>query len=157
MNTTVRTRKADMHFTSRRYRLAAVLAGAIVLGALAGCTPDDAHPSSTPAQVKGLPDGVQQATSVPTSVPNTPTLRANVTLADCSRADGGWKAAGTAKNPGKSDVTYTISVFFTTDHGTVLGTGGTTVAVPAGKSADWTVTADLTPAPKMLCVLRGVG
>jgi hypothetical protein len=146
-----------MSSTLQRSRLVAVAAGAIVVGALAGCTPGDTHPTTTPAHVNGLPDGVQQATSVPTDVPNTPSLRANVAIADCSSADGGWKAAGTAKNPGKSDVTYTISVFFTTDHGTVLGNGGTTVAVGAGKTAEWSVTAQLTAAPKTLCVLRGVG
>jgi hypothetical protein len=144
-----------------RTRSAMLLCGLLLAtAALAGCT-GNVTPSPTPttsaADVNGLPTGVQQATEVPTDVANTPALRANVAITECSASDGGWKAEGTAKNPGDAAQTYTITVFFTTDHGTVIGTGDTKVTVEAGKTEDWTVAAKLTPAPKTLCVLRGVG
>jgi len=137
---------------------------ALVIGMpllLAGCTPAPA-PSATPshpaaADVNGLPTGVQQATDVPTEVPNTPALRRNVTVSTCEKADDGWKAAGTAKNDTDDPVELTVTVFFTTDKGTVLGTGDTKVAVKPQSSADWTVTSKLTPTAKTVCVLRGVG
>jgi hypothetical protein len=142
----------------RRAALVAAIVAVATVGLLTACTSPSGAPNATPTvHVNGLPSGVQQATNVPTDVPNTPALRQNVTIDTCAAADGGWKAVGTAKNPGDKDATYAISVFFTTDHGTVLGTGATKVTVPAGKSGNWTVAAELTPAEKTVCVLRGVG
>jgi hypothetical protein len=139
-----------------------MLLGGLLLAtaALAGCTATGApspSPTASASDVTGLPKGVQQATDVPTDVVNTPALRGSVEITECSAADGGWKAEGTAKNTGDAAKTYTITVFFTTDHGTVIGTGDTKVDVEPGKTEDWTVAAKLTPAPKTLCVLRGVG
>ncbi|GAA2064531.1 hypothetical protein [Leifsonia soli] len=145
-----------------RNRIAALAAVAIAVCLLAtACTgtpapgPTTARPTAT--GIAGLPTGVQQATDVPTDVPNTPELRKNVALASCEKADGGWRAGGTASNPTDTAVDYTITVFFTTDTGTVLGTADTTVSVGAKEKKDWTATAALTPAPKTVCVLRGVG
>jgi hypothetical protein len=84
-------------------------------------------------------------------------MRANVRISACVREGDGWKAMGTARNPGNEDTGYTITVFFTNDKATVLGTGDTMVKVSAGKGAHWSVRADLTPASGMRCVLRGVG
>lgn len=144
--------------TSHYRRIGAALAAMLSVGLLAACTPSqESSPTAKPAQAFGLPSGVRQATSVPSDVPNTPALRRNVAIDTCARSAGGWKAVGTAKNPTKADATYTISVFFTTDTGTVIGTGKTTVAVSAGSSSDWTVSSTLTPAPDTRCILRGVG
>ena len=146
--------------TRSRLLPAVVLAAAGALLLLVGCT---SGPGSTPTSthtatdVAGLPKGVQQATNVPTAVPNTPALRKNVTLAACEKADGGWKASGTATNPGGDAVDYTVTVFFTTDKGTVLGTADTTLTIAPGEKKPWNVTAKLTPAPTTTCVLRGVG
>ncbi|WP_345801293.1 hypothetical protein AAIB33_17830 [Microbacterium sp. AZCO] len=147
------------HARRGRWAIALTLLGAL---ALAGCTAGEQEEtpttsSATATNVNGLPDGVQQATEVPTEVANTPALRANVQVSACEAADGGWSASGTARNPGDADTAYTITIFFTTDGGTVIGTGETKVDVAAGESEDWTVTAQLTPAPTTLCVLRGVG
>jgi len=146
-----------MNFTKRSLRVAAVLVTIAGLAALSACTAATSPPTPSAAHVEGLPEGVRQATNVPTEVPNTPQLRHNVRIDSCTATDGGWKASGSAKNPEKTDTTYTVSVFFTTDHGTVLGAGSTKVGVPAGKTSTWSVTAQLTPAPKTRCVLRGVG
>lgn len=146
------------HGTPHHRRMLATLAAALSVGLLAACTPSSqSGPTATPAQAFGLPSGVRQATSVPSDVPNMPALRRNVAIDTCASSDGGWKAVGTAKNPTKADVTYTISIFFTTDKGTVIGTGKTKVAVSAGATRDWTVSSRLTPAPDTRCILRGVG
>jgi uncharacterized lipoprotein YajG len=144
--------------TPRHSRFLLVAAAGLLL--LTGCTsgPTPGAIATHPAtDVAGLPKGVQQATAVPTSVPNTPELRKNVTLAACEKADGGWQASGTATNPGGDPADYTVTVFFTTDKGTVLGTADTKVTVAPGEKKPWTVAAHLTPAPTTRCVLRGVG
>lgn len=150
---------------SARIRAAALAVALIVGGmSLVGCFPvaPEATPSATPAptateDVNGLPEGVQQATDVPIDVPNTPELRADVELTTCEEAEGGWQSSGTVTNLGTDARDYTITVFFTTDGGTVIGVGDTSVSVAAGESEDWSITAALTPAPKTVCVLRGVG
>ena len=138
-----------------------MLAVAATLPLLAGCTASP-EPRATPspsaaADVNGLPAGVQQATEVPTAVPNTPELRRAVTVSSCEKAAGGWKATGTAKNTTDAPVELTVTIFFTSDKGTVLGTGDTKVAVEPQAETRWTVASKLTPTPKTLCVLRGVG
>lgn len=142
---------------------AAVFALALCITAsLAGCFPADTGATPTPAptaseDVAGLPEGVQQATDVPIDVPNRPELRGDVELTACEEAEGGWQASGTVTNSAADTTDYTITVFFTTEGGTVIGTGDTEVSVAAGESEEWNVTAALTPAPKTGCVLRGVG
>ena len=153
--------------TSRPIAIPARLAaGVLALGIavpllLAGCTaspePSPKTSHSAAADVKGLPEGVQQATDVPTEVPNTPALRRNVTVSTCEKVDGGWKAEGSAMNDTDDPVDLTVTIFFTSDRGTVLGTGDTKVSVKPKSSADWAVTSKLTPTEKTLCVLRGVG
>lgn len=143
---------------------AALAAGVLILAGLTGCFPagTDGGPDATPAptateDVAGLPEGVQQATDVPLDVPNRPELRGDVELTLCDEVDGGWQAAGTVTNSAADSRDYTITVFFTTEGGTVIGTGDTEVAVAGGESEDWSVTGELTPAPGTNCVLRGVG
>lgn len=131
----------------------------LALGALllTGCTAS--VPSATPSATAsaGSAGEIRPDADVPTEVPNTPALRADVEITACERGGDGWKASGTARNSADEDTSYTITVFFTTDKATVLGTGDTTVKVPAGESAEWEIRADLTPASEMRCVLRGVG
>jgi hypothetical protein len=145
-------------------RTAAVAALAVAVGGaaagLAGCTGSNhrtaagatPHPSSS----LGLPPGVVGATAVPTAVPNTPALRKNVTLSSCAAADKGWQATGTASTGDKA-ADYTITVFFTTSRGTVIGTGQTKVTVKPGTNPTWKVDGAFNPAPDTRCVLRGVG
>lgn len=148
----------------RRARAGTLVAGLLIVAGLSGCFPADANggPDATSAptateDVAGLPEGVQQATDVPLDVPNRPELRGDVELTACDEVDGGWQAAGTVTNSATDSRDYTITVFFTTEGGTVIGTGDTEVSVAAGESEDWSVTAELTPAPGTNCVLRGVG
>ena len=105
----------------------------------------------------GLPTGVTAATSIPTSAPNKPALRANVRFTSCKSIAGGWGATGTATNPSKKNINYTITVFFTTTSATVINTTQTKVTVKAGEKKTWTVSRKFAAPPKMLCVMRGIG
>jgi hypothetical protein len=151
---------------ARNARVAALVAGLLIIAGLTGCFPADTDggADATPAptatateNVAGLPEGVQQATDVPLDVPNRPELRGVVELAVCDAVDGGWQAAGTVTNSATESRDYTITIFFTTEGGTVIGTGDTEVSVAGGESEEWSVAAELTPAPGTNCVLRGVG
>lgn len=140
-------------------RFATVTAVTALTAALvSGCTPGTPRKEASSTQsAAGLPSGVAQAGKVPTKVPNEPAARKNVRITDCARTDTGWKAAGTAANPGKKKTTYKITVFFTTEKATVLQTADTKVTVEPGKSAEWKAEKKFTPADKTLCALRGVG
>jgi hypothetical protein len=126
----------------------------------AACTHDGRHPATAPepsTPTAGvLPADVVAATAVPTAVPNNPASRKNVAISACAATKGGWKATGSADNPSGTKLTYTITVFFTSDAATVLGTGQTKVTVQPHSDQQWTVAAKFRPAPQTLCVLRGV-
>jgi hypothetical protein len=147
----------------RRSRIGAVttIAALATIGAAAGCTSSGQHdsPRSSTQSASGaaLPSGVVGVTSLPASVPNKTALRSNVTMSSCAAAHGGWRAGGTARNPAKHAATYTITVYFTTDHATVIGTAATKVSLAPGESRPWTATGTFHPATPTLCILRGVG
>jgi hypothetical protein len=129
---------------------------------LAGCTPVP-HPAlntrtsaAHSTEAPDLPSGVAQATNVPTSVPNDPAQRKNVTITDCSRTDDGWKAAGTATNPGNHPASYELTVFFTAAAATVLAVGDAIVTVDPGATSDWRVDGDFAAPEGTRCVLSGV-
>ena len=104
-----------------------------------------------------MPSGVVQDPNVPTNVLNTPSLRQYVAITACDRSPNGYTAKGTANNPTKAEKPYTITVFFTTNRGTVIGTGAIKVSVLPGQTQKWQIDGQLTPAPGTECVLRGVG
>jgi len=150
---------------------AALTAALLVPLAVAGCTSSD-HPRSNstshsgaatasaspaPPSAKALPPGVVGATRVPTAVPNKPALRADVVLSTCASRSGGWAASGTVHNRTLRPVKYTVTVFFTTDHATVIGAGATTLTLLPKTSKYWSVVAKFHAANPTLCVLRGVG
>lgn len=112
--------------------------------------------AATKSNGAGLPPGVTNATAVPTKVANVPSLRRNVVISSCAKTGTGWAASGTANNPGSADKTYTITVFFATAGGTVIGSSHTDVAVPAGGTKQWKAEDSFHPAPQTQCVLRGV-
>jgi hypothetical protein len=141
----------------RYHKTTALAAAALIAFLAAGCTPPSTTAPSPGPSGSGLPSGVAQAGNVPTKVPNDPALRTNVTITDCSKTDKGWHAAGKASNPTNKPISYTITVFFTTDQATVLSTADTTVTVDPGKNADWNIEKDFATTPKTLCALRGVG
>jgi hypothetical protein len=138
------------------------ISAATVALALAACTPagsptpKPAGAASSTATAPGLPEGVSQATGVPTAVPNEPAQRKNVTMTDCARTADGWKASGTAVNLDASTATYTVTIFFTAPTATVLAIGDTDFEVEPGARSDWTVTSAFTAPDGTLCVLSGV-
>lgn len=152
-------------------RLASVIATSTTL-VLSGCsfepTPpgvapepsgstSDPSPGSMSSTPRGLPKGVMGATDVPQDVANDPDLRDDVTVASCRRTPNGWRATGTARNPGQAPIDYAITVFFTTESATVIGTGTTRVAVGPGRKEAWRVEDAFEAPASTLCALRGVG
>ena len=118
----------------------------------AGATEPAAAPSSS---APTLPKGVKPA-AVPTKVANDVDDRKNVVMSGCKATDGGWGATGTATNPGKKDVTYKVTVFFTTTAATTINSASTEVDVKAGDTVKWDAAKKFTAPDNMLCVLRGV-
>jgi hypothetical protein len=142
------------------FRPAAIAALMVAGVALAGCTavaPNAGKTHTAAATVPGMPSGVTQATALPTDIPNDPKTRANVKLIACTSTKDGWKASGTVSNAGKSPTTTVITVFFTTDKATVIGTAQTRVTVKAGDKRVWTAQKAFSAPSKTLCVLRGAG
>ena len=142
--------------TTRR-RILATLAAVSLLG-LAGCSAPDADPKPSPSAeaTAGLPDGVTPADDVPTDVENDAKARSQVTLSSCKATDDGWQAAGKAANPGKDDVTYAITVYFTTASATVIDWADTTVDVAAGEQGKWSAKKKFAAADDTQCVIRAV-
>jgi hypothetical protein len=148
----------------RRGVQALALTGAAV-ASLAACGGGSKSHSSTSTTLAlpapTLPHGVTGDTALPSNIPNNPQLRGNVQIASgtagCKAAPGGWEATGTAINPSDKDITYEVTVFFTTTSATVIDAGHTDVKVKAHGSSPWTVSDKFNAAPQMLCVLRGVG
>lgn len=134
------------------------VAGLVGVIALAGCAGPAAQ-GPTPradASYAGLPSGVVPPADVPADVPNDPAARPNVVIDSCVATDAGWAAGGVALNPGDATTTFTITVFFTTDAGTVIGFADTTAEVAAGGSERWTAEAQFVAPPQTKCVLRAV-
>lgn len=145
-------------------RTATALVPLVAIGiALAACTsaPNDPEPTPTTAsgapQIPGEDPGVVAATSVPDDVRDSPEVRAGTQITSCESDGGTGTATGVVGNPTDDDATYVVTVFFTTDAATVVGSGQTTVDVAAGEEEKWTVTADFTAPSTTLCALRGVG
>jgi hypothetical protein len=82
---------------------------------------------------------------------------AGCTHSGCKATKDGWQADGTATNPGNKQTDYTVTVFFTTTGGTVIGTGQSKVTVKPGAQQAWTVSSVFHAPPDTRCVVRGVG
>jgi hypothetical protein len=135
--------------------LCAVVACGIIL-TLAGCgTPKRATAVTTTTRkpVTTIP----VTPTLPKTVPNEPNLRRYVVLEQCAAIPGGWKADGTAVDPGASPARYRITVYFTDSQATVVGFAQTTVKVAPGKKARWLAEDTFAAPKKTLCVLSGVG
>ena len=87
---------------------------------------------------------------------DTPALRTTILLTGCAKADDGWAATGTAKNTDAKDASYRVTVFFTDKYSRVIDFAATTVAVKAGKTADWKTVQKFEPPAGTKCVLRAV-
>lgn len=140
---------------------AVAFAGTTVLGlgVLTGCTAVASEPAPKPVpsvSVNGLPPGVQLPSEVPEDVPNDPEDRPFVAIKGCQPTDSGWAANGLVINDRDSELSYEITVFFTTEEGTVIGFGTTTVDIAGSQTSAWEVATDFTAPDPTLCVLRGV-
>lgn len=137
-----------------------LVVGALVASATA-CS-GSGSPNPTSSTTKGTASTSSElpasAAKVPTSVANDPKIRKQVVLnqKDCTAMPGGWQAGGTATNSGTGPTTFSITVFFTTTHATVLSYAQTKVRVDAGKSQKWSLESKFAAPKSVLCVLRGV-
>lgn len=126
--------------STRRRSIARLAAPILILGfLLSGCTPaaEDPAPTRTAAegapQIPGEDEGVVGATSVPEDVPDAPEVRAGTQITTCTTEDDGGTAEGVVGNPTDEDAAYVVTVFFTTDAATVVGSGQVTVEVPPAR------------------------
>lgn len=150
---------------SARHRRIASLTAPLLISVflLSACSAAEEEPTPTPTAADGAPqipgeeEGVVGATSVPEDVPDAPEVRAGTQITTCTTEDDGGTAEGVVGNPTDEDATYVVTVFFTTDAATVVGSGQATVEVPAGEEADWSLTADFVPPSDLRCALRGAG
>lgn len=133
--------------------LAGVTALALLGSACSSDAPKAVHSSDSPSPTATL---TQHPLPPARSIGNDLARRKHVTLTSCAALPGGWRAGGTATNPGRASVRYTITVFFTTTTATVLDYATTTVTVPAGGHTGWQATAHFAAPDKLRCVLRGV-
>jgi hypothetical protein len=101
----------------------------------------------------GKPGNVSIA---PADVANRPADRKNVTMTSCAGGVSGWQGRGTARNASGSPVTYRVTLFYTTQQGTVVGNSSTQVTVPGHGHADWSTSAKIASKGPLRCVLRGV-
>jgi hypothetical protein len=131
-------------------------AAAILLAA--GCSSSSKHndkASSTAPTSSGSPTLVQN--QPPSSIANDPAKRPAVTITQCGAVSGGWSAAGTAKNTGKSSESFEITIVFTAAGGTVQDYAVGKLSVDAGKTGKWETEKTFAAQLATMCVLRGVG
>lgn len=128
--------------------------GLLVAALTAGCSLGDTRKAVVSKGGSEASKLVQA--KVPTKVANAPTLRKNIVQTACAAIPGGWKASGTAANPGKRPVTYKIVVFFTTTKATTLNYAETRVPVEPGKKANWTAEKKFPAEKQMLCPMPGI-
>jgi hypothetical protein len=144
-------------------KIAAIAAIAAI--PLVGCS-SGGLTSSTAAHATATSSANTSASSVPeagsvlgTSPPkaaNQAAVRKNVVQSSCSAIPGGWRAAGTVSNPTNSEVKYKITVYFTTEHATVLAYATTKVAVQPDATAKWSASKEFAAQKEMLCPMPGI-
>jgi hypothetical protein len=152
---------------SSAVKIAAIAAIAAI--PLVGCA-SGGHPSSAAVRAVGTSSAPTSArdsagsasaagpvlgTSLPKTA-NQTAVRKDVLQTSCSAIPGGWRAAGTASNPTKSEVRYKITVFFTTTHATVLSYTSTKVTVQPGATAKWAASSKFPAQKEMLCPMPGI-
>lgn len=133
----------------------AAVFGMLVAIVLTGCSSNSPsmHRSAPSPAVPGTPP--TQA-KLPKKIANRPSARKNVVQTKCAAVPGGWKAEGTASNPGKTEVTYKIVVFFTTTEATALDYAEAQVAVEPGETVNWTAKKKFPTQKQMLCPMPGI-
>ncbi|MEO3814274.1 hypothetical protein ABGB17_35195 [Sphaerisporangium sp. B11E5] len=128
----------------------AVLTSTVV----AGCSSGNEAPEKAPARPSVAAPAPDHP--VPTKIANDPDIRDNITQTKCAAIPGGWSAQGTAKNPGRKEITYKIIVHFTTTKATTLDYAQTRVTVPPGETTKWSAEKHFAAQREMLCPMPGI-
>lgn len=87
---------------------------------------------------------------------NDPALYEQVTLTRCAATASGWRATGSATNPGADHLDVAVLVFFTDAQARVVDSASTTVSVPAGSTSTWTAEREFDTSPGTTCAIRAV-
>ncbi|WP_157537128.1 hypothetical protein [Nocardioides sp. Root190] len=155
----------------RASRFARACAATAVLLGTAACAnapaPDDADlaaPPDRPAEAASdqasepAPEfsGVQHRIPSGTALRNDPELYQHVALTGCDPTADGWRAVGTAHNPGSGELTFDVLVFFTDAQARIVDSATTTVTVSAGSTTTWTARRRFETTPGTACVVRAV-
>lgn len=111
-----------------------------------------ATPESTPPEFAG----VQHRLPRGKALENDPVLYEQVALTGCEATADGWRAVGSATNPGPDPIGFTVLVLFTDAHARVVDSASTTVDVPVGATKNWTATRAFETTPGTSCVVRAV-
>jgi hypothetical protein len=139
--------------------------GVMVLALIAGCSSSKKKAVVTPtaggSSTVATPSPKVTTTplvqgTLPSTIPNDPTVRKNVVQTKCEAIPGGWSASGTVKNTASKKLTYNILVYFTTNQGTTLNFAQVSVPVAAGATENWKAEKQFPALATMLCVLPGI-
>ncbi len=136
----------------------ATSATVLLLAATACTSTGDNQPS--PTSSGGRPSGTSTGSVTTGSVTPGPSndieKRKSVVKKSCGATQTGAKATGVIVNSTAADAEFKITVTFTNDKATNVGSGETTVTAPAGTQTPWTVRGEFTPIKKVLCVVVAV-
>lgn len=138
------------------------------VAAVAGCSS-----SASTGHHTGSPSGATTSTSPAATAPpisqhplppdsqlvNDLKKRKAVALTKCGATEGGWGASGTATNPSPTQAAdYTISIFFTTVHATVIDFATAKINVAPGSTQNWTASQKfgIPSGTQLYCVMRAV-
>lgn len=137
--------------------------------AVAGCSADDPAPSAARADATAGPaqrpepgdppppfTGVRHRLPAGAALDSDPDLYGRVALTGCAATARGWRAVGTAHNPGGLSQTLQVVVLFTDAHARAVDSATTTVPVPAGSTRTWTAERRFETTPGTRCVVRAV-
>lgn len=102
------------------------------------------------------PTHAQRAIPPDSQIVEVPALRKTIALTGCKSATGGWSGSGTVRNPGTTEHTYHIMVFFNDKYSRTIDYATTSVKVAAGQTSDWIATAKFKVPEGTQCVLRGL-
>lgn len=142
----------------------ALLVTGVALSAAACASSEDGSGAPPPASSKAAgatpsppPEFVGVGHPLPTgkALRNDPALYETVTLAECSKSDGGWQATGTAENTTSRRVAYSVLVFFTDAEARTVASARAVVTAPPGGTATWRA-ARRFEAEGVQCLVRSV-
>ncbi|WP_436697872.1 hypothetical protein [Nocardioides sp. BYT-33-1] len=100
--------------------------------------------------------GTQHAIPTGAALDNVPDLYELVAQTGCEATADGWRAEGTAANPGTAEQGFTVLVFFTDPQARIVDSASATVTVAPGETGTWTAERAFAAPAGTSCVVRAV-